>query len=442
MRVQVYPARSLKGQITLPGDKSISHRAAIFAAMASGESQIDNFLDSGVTRVMLNIIEQLGVTYHLDKHQLMVNSPGFSHFKAPAHVLDCGNSGTTMRLMTGVLAAANLDAILDGSEGLRQRPMNRIVKPLTAMGVSIQGAENGSAPLILKSRMHISRLKGMTHHLAVASAQVKSAILLAALSADGPTTIVEPGPSRDHTERMLARNGLDINRRENGKGICVHISPLSKPVLPPLQMTIPGDFSSAAFLIVAALIIPGSELTITNLGLNSTRTGLLDALINMGAKICISHRGEKGGEPVGDLYVVYSKLNGIHISGEIVVRMIDEFPIFSIAAAAAHGVTKVEGANELRFKETDRISMLTKQLKKIGIQIEETEDGFLIEGSKNIHGGKADSSSDHRLAMALIVAGLISKQGVVIENTEMINESFPEFLNTLRELGAKLEVMD
>lgn len=442
MRVQAFPGRSLRGQISLPGDKSISHRAALFAGMASGESQIENFLDAGVTRVMLNALKQLGVSCHLDKHQLTVNSPGFSQFKTPARALDCGNSGTTMRLMSGALAAANLDAVLDGSDGLRQRPMNRIIKPLAEMGVSIQGAQNGSAPLILKSRLRIAKLRGITHYLSVASAQVKSAILLAALAADGPTTIFEPGPSRDHTERMLAGFGIEIECSENGQGVCVQISPLPELVLPSFEMTVPGDISSAAFLIVAALLIPGSELTLTNLGLNSTRTGLLDVLLKMGAKITISKRGKNAGEPVGDLYIVHSKLHGTQISGDIVVRMIDEFPIFSIAAAMAQGFTKVEGAGELRYKETDRISILTNQLKKIGVLIEETKDGFVIQGRETIQGGKVDASGDHRLAMALIVAGLNSKQGVVVENAEIIYESFPGFLQILQRLGTKIEVID
>ena len=435
MILEVSPLHPLRGTVSLPGDKSISHRAALLAGMAAGESKIENFLDAGVTRVMLDGLQQLGVAYALEDNHLVVTSPGMMAWHTPEKALNCGNSGTTMRLLTGALAAANLEVVLDGSEGLRRRPMGRVTDPLRAMGVSITSSVAGTAPLRIEKRDDDDRLKGITHNLRVASAQVKSAILLAALAADSPTTIVEPGPSRDHTERMFGGLGWDVQREELPDGVQVCLTPPRNLEVFPLQMTVPGDFSSAAFLIVAAAITPGSEITLQGVGLNPTRTGLLEVLRQMGAAIDIRESGLQGGEPIGDITVSYSSLHGIAVAGDIVVRMIDEFPVFAVAAAYAEGSTTVSEAEELRHKETDRIAVLAGELRKLGVAIEEKPDGYEIAGQGGLKGGEADACGDHRLGMSLAVAGLASENPVRVDGAEIISESFPEFVEKLSLLG-------
>jgi len=425
-------------QISIPGDKSLSHRAALFAALADGKSHIRNFLVSGVTRAMLDGLTAMNVPFQLDGSTLLVQGRGGSGFNSGGMIyINCGNSGTTMRLLAGAFAGLNLSVVLDGSKGLKRRPMGRIIDRLSLMGVNIQG-KAGRAPLKLTPVQ--LPLKPIDYTLPVASAQVKSCLMLASLAADGETFLREPGPSRDHTERMLSAMGVDMGwgyDPQSKQYICRINPPIER--LRPLDMTLPVDISAASFVIVAALIVPGSNITLRGIGLNPTRSGILDALAAMGANIKITNRSQQGGEPVADLTVQYSRMNGIEVNGELVVRMIDEFPIFAVAAAHASGNTLVKDAVELRHKESDRISALCRELSAIGVAVEELPDGFGIQGGKTPEGGVVSSHGDHRLAMSLAVAGLASKNGVVVDGAHYIQESFPEFDSVLQALGADLK---
>lgn len=424
----------ISGSVRLPGDKSISHRAALFASLAEGTSHIQNFLDAGVTRTLLENLTSLGILWQLKDTDLTITGKGLNGFNAPAEPLFCGNSATTLRLLTGAVAASGHSIILDGSPGLRRRPMKRILAPLQSMGVPIDGSPKGTAPLKLSPRGK-SKLSAQDFMLDVASAQVKTTLLLAGLSADSTTRVIEPGPSRDHTERMLQNMGVDISVSPEMRQ--VSLTPPDK--LAPLEIRNPGDFSSAAFLIVAACIMPDSHLEIKDVGLNPTRTGLLDALGQMGADIKVDIDHEENNEPIGTITVNHSKLRGTNISGDLVVRMIDEFPAFAVAAAYAEGETIVSQAEELRNKESDRIAALCQELSALGVNCVEYPDGFIIQGQQTIQGGTAKSHGDHRLAMALSILGLRTDNPTHIENADIISESFPGFISTLNQLGAKIE---
>jgi len=393
---------------------------------------------SGVTRAMLDALTALGVAWQLKDKKLAVCGTGLLGLRAPATVLNCHNSATTLRMLTGAVAAAGIAATLDGSAGLRRRPMKRITEPLRKMGVEIDTLHE-CAPLRLHARESGRRLSAIDYTLPVASAQVKSCLLLAALDANGPTTIHEPGPSRDHTERILRAMGVRVATEQNTSGVTstpsVTLYPPSSPMLP-FHMTLPGDFSAAAFLIVAALITPGSVVTLHDVGLNPTRTGLLDVLKSMGGEIQTSNLHDAAGEPVGDLTIHHSILRGTTVSGDLVVRMIDEFPVFAVAAAYAEGVTVVRDAAELRLKESDRIDSIAEELHALGVEIEGSEDGFRIVGG-GVTGGAATSHGDHRIAMSCAIAGLASKTPVTINEAEIIDESFPGFANALLKLGAQ-----
>jgi 3-phosphoshikimate 1-carboxyvinyltransferase len=441
--LKITPGHAVCGTIgpgqrhALPGDKSLSHRAALFAALAEGQSRIENFLVSGVTEAMLESLKRLGVAWRLEGTRLEVQGVGLKGLNEPAAPLNCGNSATTLRLLTGGLAASGTGAVLDGSQGLRKRPMGRIVSPLQQMGVAIQASPAGTAPLTLATRPAQERLRALDYSLPVASAQVKSALLLAGLSAEGASTLREPGPSRDHSERMLRAMGAEVESwQEAGSAApyCTRICALNDRKLSPISMRLPGDISSAAFLIVAALITPGSEIKIEGVGLNPTRTGLIEALQRMGADLQVHPGPEQGGEPCGDLTARYSSLQGIEISGDLVVRMIDEFPALAVAAAYASGRTTVRQAEELRYKESDRISVLCGELRKQGVEVQETPDGFVLEGRETLRGGQVEAHGDHRLAMAMAVAGLAAQGEVEVLGAEVINESFPEFLPILMAL--------
>ncbi len=440
----VTPGHALRGEFRLPGDKSISHRAALLAALAQGESQVDHFLVAGVTQVTLGCLADLGVDWQMDGDRLQVHGNGLAGLHPPIQPLNCGNSATTLRLLAGALSAASIPATLDGSTGLRQRPMERIVAPLRQMGVEIL-AEHGCAPLELKG--FAQPLHALDYTLPVASAQVKSCLLLAGLAADCSTVLAEPGPSRDHTERMLAHMGVDIERsecRQSGTaGSVQYLTCLTPPhpfQLKPLHFAIPGDFSSAAFLIVAGLVTPGSEIFLRDVGLNPTRIGLLEALWEMGADVAISHPHEQLGEPVGDLTIRSSHLEGIQVSGAQVVRMIDEFPALAVAASFAGGTTLVSQAEELRLKESDRIRHLCGELASLGVKVNELPDGFMIQGGELPFGGSVQVHGDHRLAMALALTGLAGSAPVRVQGVEVIGESFPEFVPALRALGADMEL--
>jgi len=439
MKLTSSPGRPLQGTAALPGDKSLSHRAALFAALAEGESRIDNFLVSGVTQAMLQALAALGVSWQLADSTLTVQGRGLRGLQPPVAPLECGNSATTIRLLAGALAVAGVPAILDGSPGLRRRPMERIVEPLQQMGVPIQ-AEDGRAPLSLQAGRF--PLCALDYALPVASAQVKTCLLLAALAGDGPTTLREPGLSRDHTERMLGSMGVTVTREKiNGSQQDQYETRLVPPKplgLNPINLSLPGDFSSAAFLITVALITPGSTLILKEVGLNPGRTGLLDALLAMGARIQITAQSTRNGEPVGDLIVKHSQLHAAQVAGGQVSRMIDEFPVFAIAAAFADGITTVKDAAELRHKESDRISALCQELGSLGVNVAEYPDGFSIHGSGIVRGGIVQAHNDHRLAMSLAVAGLAAEEPVILQGAEIISESFPGFATTMQNLGADL----
>lgn len=438
MNLRIIPGQPLRGEIDLPGDKSLSHRTALLAALAWGESRIENFLVAGVTRALLTCLSELGVRWQLDGSCLTVTGEGMQALRPPRRAMDCGNSATTLRMLAGAVAAAGIPAVLDGSAGLRTRPMDRIVDPLRAMGVSIEAGPHGRAPVTLGARPGEQPLRALSHNLPVPSAQVKTALLLAGLAADGPTRLTEPVRSRDHTERLLSSMGAEIDVEPCAAGdptYTVTLQPPSQP-LRPLNLMLPGDFSSAAFLIVGALITPGSEIRLREVGLNPSRTGLLDVLRGMGARIEVEPTGTRHGEEIGNLTVRHSPLIGAEVKGPVIVRMIDEVPAFAVAAASAAGTTSVRGAGELRVKESDRIAGLCGGLRALSMEIHERVSGFDIGGGGPPRGGSVGCAGDHRLAMALAIAGLAAEAPVTVQGSEVIDESFPDFVSALESLGA------
>ncbi len=425
-------SKPLCGEFSPAGDKSLAHRAALFAALAEGESEISSFPDSGVTRAMLGALGALGVESSLDGGVLRVKGTGTRRFPREGAVAQCGNSGTTMRLLAGALAMTGSAARLDGSAGLRRRPMSRILEPLAQMGAEASSA-GGFAPLDFKARDASKPLAPFDGSIPVASAQVKSCLILAALAASGESVIREPGPSRDHTERMLSAMGADVAAAPDAAPCAVRVKPLSRP-LEPLHCRLAGDISSAAFILAAAAIVPGSRVTIRNCGINPGRTGILDCLSAMGADVSISGRTVSAGEPVGDITLRSGALKGMEIGGDLVVRTIDEFPALAVAAAFAEGETAVRGAEELRYKETDRIAAIVRSLRALGAEAEETPDGFRISGG-TLKGGTADAGGDHRLAMSMSLAGLRSPERVTVRNAEILSESFPGFESAVKSLA-------
>jgi 3-phosphoshikimate 1-carboxyvinyltransferase len=444
MRLRTRHSGPLRGVLRLPGDKSISHRAALLAAPAEGRSRIDGMLQAGVTRVMVESLDRLGVAFVWERGTLVVDGVGRAGFRVDGATggppeLNCGNSATTFRLIAGVLAGRTTwddrgkarIFILDSSSQLRKRPMNRIIEPLREMGAEIESLANpGHPPLKIRQ----AGLHGIEYKMPVASAQVKSAVLLAGLSASGSTLVEEPSPSRDHTERFLRWLGVRLELGDR----TARVFPIDRP-LDGFRMTVPGDFSSAAFPIAAATIVPGSEITIEGVGLNPRRTGFLAVLRRMGADIEALRRDDSGAEPVGDLRVRAAPLSGTVVEGAEVVDMIDEFPALAAAAAFADGTTVVRNAAELRHKESDRISVLAAELRKLGVAVDESADGFAVRGPAALRPAAADSHGDHRLAMALAVAGMAAQEGVQIEGAECIAESFPDFAEVFLKLGADLQ---
>ncbi|NOT56833.1 MAG: 3-phosphoshikimate 1-carboxyvinyltransferase [Deltaproteobacteria bacterium] len=424
--VTIHPAPAgMQGAITLPGDKSISHRSVMFAAIAQGESHIRNCSGGGDNRSTIGAFRTLGVDITQSGTEVHVKGRGWSGLHPPPQTIDCGNSGTTMRLLSGLLAARPFLARLDGDESLRGRPMGRVIGPLTDMGADIVSESGGSrAPLQITGKP----LHGICYRSAVASAQVKSAIVLAGLQASGTTTIWEPVRSRDHTERMLPSFGVHLDVRGT------EISIAGGQELRAFDVEVPGDLSSAAFFMGAALIIPGSELHVRGVGLNPTRTGVLDVLRAMSGSITVQNLREMCGEPVGDLLVRPSPLHGIDMDGELVVRAIDEIPLVAVVAAFAKGTTTIRGAEELRVKESDRLHALAVTLSTLGARITELPDGLIIEGGHELHGGRVDSFGDHRIAMALSIAGLAGTGAVMIEKAESVGISFPNFYSLVRDL--------
>lgn len=431
----------LRGTVGVPGDKSISHRALMLGALAEGTGRIEGFLPSGDCLATLDCIRSLGVPLeHSDSGAsttLVIQGRGLRGLQPPEAPLDCRRSGTTMRLMAGILAGQSFDSVLTGAPQLLSRPMRRITRPLKEMGAEIDDTE-GHGPLVITGG---AQLRSSEHRLTVASAQVKSAVLLAGLYADGPVTIYQPGPARDHTERMLA---AQIEPLDDGPPPIAYdlaearLVPAGISRLRPVVRVVPGDFSSAAFLMAAALIVPDSVVTLVGVGVNPTRTGFLDVVRAMHGKVVVQNKRDQGGEPVADLRVHASRLTSTEIGGDAVVRMIDEFPILAVLATQAEGTTIVQDAAELRVKETDRIASVVDELRKLGADIEPRPDGFVVNGPTELSGAEVDSHGDHRLGMALVIAGLIANGETMVQGADAIPDSFPGFTETLRALGADL----
>ncbi len=426
MRAIIKSSKGFKSRITPPPDKSISHRAAIFSALAEGESQISHFLLAQDTLSTVEALRKLGVEISLeprtkDRGELKVKGRGINGLREPEEVIDAGNSASTMRMIAGLVSSYPFLTVITGDSSLRKRPMDRIIKPLTQMGAVILARDQSFAPLCIKG----ANLKGITYSLPVASAQLKTALILAGLRAEGSTIIQEPAPSRDHSEKILKSQGADIKIE---KGI-IKVKPAQK--LAPLNFDIPGDFSSAAFFLVAALISSESEIEIKKVNLNPTRTGLLDVLGQMGARIQVENLTEEI-ETVGNIQASSSTLKGVKVEGEVWPRLIDEGPILFVAMALAEGKSEVAGAGELRVKETDRIKAMVVQLGKMGALIEEKKDGLIIEGVKRFKGAVVNSYGDHRIAMALSIAALRAEGETVIENAECVEVSFPGFFENLK----------
>ena len=414
----------MEGTCRVPGDKSISHRAVMLGGISQGTTKIKGFLTGEDCLSTLRCFQQMGVEVEEKMDVITIKGQGLYGLQEPNDVLDAGNSGTTMRLMSGILSGQSFMSVVTGDNSLRNRPMDRIAIPLREMGARIHGREGGrKAPLVI----HGGKLKPIQYQMPVASAQVKSAVLLAGLYADGATSVTETRCSRDHTERMLKAFGGKL--MVEGLKRTIHPSELKGEAV-----EVPGDISSAAFLMVAAACLPNSDIIIESVGLNPTRAGILTVLQKMGADITIHHERETGGEPIGDVQIRGGQLRGIDIGEDLVPSLIDEIPVISVAASCAKGITRITGARELRVKETDRISAMAEELEKIGVKVETLEDGMVIEGPQRIRGGITDSHGDHRIAMAMAVAGLLAESPVRVENAGCIAVSFPGFEDLLRQL--------
>jgi 3-phosphoshikimate 1-carboxyvinyltransferase len=423
-RIVVKRSRGLSGTIRVPGDKSITHRAVILGSIASGKTKVHGYLRSEDCISTIQAFRAMGVEITEKKNgRLIIRGKGLTGLKEPVDVLNLGNSGTSLRLLTGLLAGQRFFSVLTGDASLKTRPMRRLLEPLKKMGAEIRGRDEGDhAPVAIQGR----ELHGIAYSLPVASAQLKSGLLLAGLMASGKTTIDEPVLSRDHTERMLDYLGVHLSLRGSTISIDGRTEFNSK------EIRVPGDFSSAAFFIVAALICPNSDVEIKNVGLNPTRTGLIDVLAKMGGRIDIRNQRTQSGEPVGDLVVRSSPLSGLTVEGDIIPRMIDELPILCVAAAVADGETAIRDARELRFKETDRIKTISRGLRLMGVRVKELPDGMKITGGRPLSGAVCKSSGDHRIAMAMTIAGLVAKGRTVVADTACIVTSFPGFEKTIR----------
>lgn len=426
-KIELNRARVFKGVFSPPPDKSISHRSVIFSSLAKGTSTVRNFLRASDTISTINAFRSLGLEIIDKDSTLTIRGKGVYGLSEPMDVIDCGNSGTTIRLLSGILSGNPFFSVLSGDSSLRTRPMGRVIKPLSLMGAHIISRDDDRyPPLAIKGR----KLSPIKYVMPVASAQVKSSLVLAALYAEGDTEIIEPIKSRDHSEKMLPAFGADLT--VEGLRITVR----GGRELAPLDTHVPGDFSSAAFFIVASLLIPGSEITIRDVGLNPTRTGLLDVLKSMGATIEVSNMHDVSGEPVGDIYCKgKAALKAVSITGEVVPSLIDEFPILCVAAAMAEGTTTIRGAEELRVKESDRIKTIAHELRKMRVDIEEYPDGLNIMGTEKLHGAEVESHGDHRIAMSMAVAALAAEGTTVINGASAVDISFPGFFDIIERLS-------
>lgn len=420
-------AKRVAGEITVPGDKSISHRAVMFSSMAKGTAKIYGFLPGADCLSTISCFRKMGVSIEQNGDQVLVQSSGLEGLKEPHDILDVGNSGTTIRLMSGILAGRPFHSTLIGDESIGRRPMKRVVEPLRQMGARIDGRSGGDfTPLSIRG----GELKGIEYRSPVASAQVKSSIILAGLQAEGITTVYEPHLSRDHTERMLSSFGVELKSFEGGVSIQG-----GQALQQQDEIHVPGDISSAAFMLAAAAIVPGSELTIRGVGVNPTRTGIIDVLLEMGADLSVENERIQNGEPVADLTIRYAPLKGIEIGGAIIPRLIDEVPIIAIIATQAQGKTVIRDAEELKVKETNRIDVMVKELKKLGAHIEATDDGMIIEGGAALTGARCHSHGDHRIGMSMAIAGLVADGETLVEEAEAINVSFPGFEQLLSKIA-------
>ncbi len=422
---RVNPGGAITGRITVPGDKSISHRALMLAAIAEGETTIQGFLQGEDTLATARVLQQMGVDIQNDGHLVRVQGVGLQGLHAHRNALNLGNSGTSVRLLTGLLSAQSFNSELIGDESLMTRPMRRIIDPLRTMNADISCSDNGTLPIKIKGGR---QLHGIAYELPVASAQLKSSLLLAGLYAEGTTTIIENEPTRDHTERMLATFSHPLTR--NGKQIFCN----KADKLIGTEVIIPADFSSAAFFIVAATLAPGSDVILENVGVNPTRDAMLKIMKLLGADIELENERQQSGEPVADIRIKSSELNGIDIPEELVSIAIDEFPAILIAAACARGETRLSSAAELRVKESDRIQSMLEGFIASGIKAEAMEDGMIIDGGQ-LNGGIINSNGDHRIAMAFAVAGMVSKEPILINNCENVATSFPGFVDLARKAG-------
>lgn len=437
-RIELKKAERLRGEISPPPDKSISHRAVMFASLAEGKSIVRNFLRAEDPVSTINAFKRLGIEIEDarvkgqgSRDEIIIHGKGLHGLKEPFDVIDCGNSGTTVRLLSGILAGNPFFSILTGDDSLKQRPMARIINPLKEMGAEISARDgNKYLPMAIKG----GQLRAIDYKMPVASAQVKSCLILAGLYADGITTITEPQKSRDHTERMLKSMGAkieveDLTIRGEGQGA-------RGKGLQPIDITIPSDFSSAAFFIVGALIVPDSEILIKNVCVNPTRTGLLDVIKNMGGDVRIENMRDVSGEPVADIYCKSAgSLKAVKISSDIIPTLIDEFPILCVLATQADGVTEIRGAEELRVKESDRIKSMASELKKLGVELEEYPDGISIKGKAFLKGAVVESYHDHRIAMSLAIAALVADGTMTINNASCVDISFPGFFEVLKSLS-------
>ena len=430
MNFRVRPVRRLSGECEVPGDKSISHRAALLGALAEGVTEVAGYLEAEDCLRTITAIQMLGVE---------VTKKGPGHYRIagagpgglvePGDVVDCGNSGTTVRLLIGVLAGQPFWTLLTGDDSLRRRPMKRVAEPLTRMGATIVGrSDGGRLPLAVRGA---ARPRAIAYDTPVASAQVKSAILLAGLAADGPVTVREPAPSRDHSEVMLGAFGARLERPD-ARTVTLHPGPLRAAAV-----QVPGDISSAAFLLVAGLIVPDSRVTVRCVGVNPTRTGLLDVLAAMRAPLATTPQGpgDAAGEPMAALTVGHAPLAATTIAGPLIPRLIDEVPALAVLAATARGTTEIRDAAELRVKESDRIAALVRELAKMGVRLDERPDGLAVPGGQRFRAARVASGGDHRMAMALAVAGLVADGETVVEDTACVHTSFPTFVDTLNALA-------
>lgn len=435
-QLEVQGVQAVAGEVPIPGDKSVSHRAVLFGALADGRVEIKNYLMGDDCLHTIELIQSLGVQVEVDKaHSLVtVHGVGVEGLKEPEGILDVGNAGTLIRIGSGLLAACPFFTVVTGDESIRQRPMGRIVEPLMRMGARITGrAGNTLAPLAMTG----GGLQGITHVSRTASAQVKSAVLLAGLLADaGETVVEEPAKSRDHTERMLQYLGADLAV----DGLKVRIRPQKRLTARPI--IVPGDISSAAFILAAALLKTDSQVTIRNVGYNPSRAGIVQVLREMGGRVEVCNLREVNGEPVADLEIFPSKLHGIDLRGGVIANIIDEIPILAVLATQAQGRTVIADASELRIKESDRIRTMVEGLRRLGAQAEERPDGMVIDGPIHLQGGEVDSFGDHRIAMSFAIAGLSAEQPIVVKDTACVRTSFPGFVETLRAIAGQSAIRE